>query len=120
MKPHYEILFTQIQRLSNGKRFLVDLRSNLLDLLRKNYAASAPPSSSSSTTPPSASLATNQLHHLRAMDANLKTLFQRWFTAPFMDLERITWNSPASVLEKVRVYYTFHFLIIIHFFLFFF
>jgi hypothetical protein len=40
-------------------------------------------------------------HHLKALNDFLKGQLQGWFGAGFLDLERITWSSPAAVLEKV-------------------
>jgi hypothetical protein len=38
---------------------------------------------------------------LRAMDAVLLRMLVDWFSVGFLDLQRISWNSPAAYLEQV-------------------
>lgn len=37
----------------------------------------------------------------RATDADMHHLFSSWFNPGFLELQQITWNSPARVLEKI-------------------
>eukprot|EP01126_Amoeba_proteus_P008519 TRINITY_DN13166_c0_g1_i1.p1 TRINITY_DN13166_c0_g1~~TRINITY_DN13166_c0_g1_i1.p1 ORF type:complete len:245 (-),score=53.10 TRINITY_DN13166_c0_g1_i1:543-1277(-) len=37
---------------------------------------------------------------LNSMNRNLEKILQHWFSMGFLSLERITWDSPASLLEK--------------------
>lgn len=43
-----------------------------------------------------------------AVDADLKHLLQSWFNRGFLELERIDWNAPASLLEKLIEYEAVH------------
>jgi malonyl-CoA decarboxylase len=45
---------------------------------------------------------------LRAVDADLKHLFVSWFNKGFLEMQRISWDTPASVLEKIIAYEAVH------------
>ena len=45
---------------------------------------------------------------LTALDANFEDLFTEWFNAGFLELRRIDWHSPASVLERIIQYEAVH------------
>jgi malonyl-CoA decarboxylase len=45
---------------------------------------------------------------LRALDSDLRHLLISWFNRGFLAMERIDWNSPASVLEKMVAYEAVH------------
>jgi malonyl-CoA decarboxylase len=45
---------------------------------------------------------------LRAVDADFQHLLGSWFNRGFLYLERIDWNSPASLLEKIKQYESVH------------
>src|ERR1700730_1752939 len=45
---------------------------------------------------------------LKLLDADLKHLFASWFNRGFLELRRIDWQSPASVLEKLIAYEAVH------------
>jgi malonyl-CoA decarboxylase len=49
-------------------------------------------------------------HHpdWRAVDGDLLHLLQSWFNRGFLQLERISWKTPAFVLEKLIAYETVH------------
>jgi malonyl-CoA decarboxylase len=38
---------------------------------------------------------------LKGLSENLKNLLGQWFAIGFLQLERITWNQPAAILERV-------------------
>src|SRR3546814_15927326 len=42
------------------------------------------------------------------VDADLEDLFVAWFDVGFLELQRITWNSPAALLEKLIAYEAVH------------
>ena len=75
-------LMTQFNALPEGVKFLVDLRSDLIAL---------------ADTP-----------SLRSLDDELRQLLASWFDVGFLELRRITWNSPASLLEKLIAYEAVH------------
>lgn len=81
--PPRRDLFTKFNALPEGIKFLVDLREELLGLLRR-------------------------VPSLRAVDADLVDLLAQWFDIGFLDLERITWQSPAALLEKLISYEAVH------------
>lgn len=68
---------------AQGIRFLVDLRAELL-----GWLAHEP--------------------RLRTLDAELEALFTAWFDVAFLELKRISWDSPASLLEKLIKYEAVH------------
>jgi malonyl-CoA decarboxylase len=45
---------------------------------------------------------------LRLLDSDLKHLFASWFNRGFLELQRIDWQSPAAVLEKLIAYEAVH------------
>jgi CoA:oxalate CoA-transferase len=45
---------------------------------------------------------------LAGVDADLKHLFASWFNRGFLTLERISWHTPAAVLEKLIAYEAVH------------
>ena len=76
-------LLTQFNALPEGVKFLVDMRAELLRLGREDRG-------------------------LAGLEADLKGLLAAWFDIGFLDLQRITWDSPAALLEKLRVYEAVH------------
>ncbi len=76
-------LLKQFNALPDGIHFLVNMRSDLLDCMEGNSA-------------------------LRALDGELCSLLGDWFDIGFLDLVRIDWDSPASLLEKLIDYEAVH------------
>ncbi len=66
-----------------GMRFLVNLRAELLPLLRTDK-------------------------RLMVLDVELESLFSNWFDVAFLELRRISWDSPASLIEKLIQYEAVH------------
>ena len=64
-------------------QFLVDMRAELLSCLRSDK-------------------------RLLALDAELENLFATWFDVAFLELRRISWDSPASMVEKLIQYEAVH------------
>ncbi|MBX2831031.1 MAG: malonyl-CoA decarboxylase [Rhodospirillales bacterium] len=69
--------------MPQGVKFLVDLRSDLL-----RWRKEAP--------------------GLGILERDLKTLLASWFDIGFLELQRITWHSPAALLEKLIAYEAVH------------
>ncbi|MGH6931203.1 MAG: malonyl-CoA decarboxylase [Dongiaceae bacterium] len=76
-------LLRQMTTLPDGFKFLVDLRGELLQHLPADPT-------------------------LGALDRDLQSLFASWFDIGLLTLERITWNSPALLLEKLIDYEAVH------------
>ena len=76
-------LLQRFAGFDRGLRFLVDLRAELLPLLRVHK-------------------------RLVALDAELESLFSSWFDVAFLELRRISWDSPASLIEKLIRYEAVH------------
>ncbi len=75
-----------LQRFSafpEGIRFLVDLRADILPQLKTDK-------------------------RLAAFDVEMEYMFSTWFDVGFLDLRRISWNSPASLIEKLIKYEAVH------------
>jgi malonyl-CoA decarboxylase len=68
---------------AGGMRFLLDLRAELLPYLKGNK-------------------------RLQALDAELENLFSTWFDVAFLELRSISWDSPASLIEKLIKYEAVH------------
>ncbi|ORX90485.1 malonyl-CoA decarboxylase [Basidiobolus meristosporus CBS 931.73] len=83
--PLYNRFFDQVYRLANGLRFLIDMRSDLLEVLAQDKS--------------SASVA--------SMSDALMEKLQSWLLG-FLELQRITWSSPAITLEKMTQYEAVH------------
>ncbi len=66
-----------------GVRFLVDVRAEMQTLLKIDK-------------------------RLRALDAEMEYMFSTWFDVGFLELRRISWDSPASLLEKLIQYEAVH------------
>ncbi|NQW10924.1 MAG: malonyl-CoA decarboxylase [Alphaproteobacteria bacterium] len=81
--PRYRRLLMRFNALPEGVKFLVDLRAELLPLARK--------------TP-----------ELADLDADLKAVLSAWFDVGLLELRRITWEAPASLLEKLIAYEAVH------------
>ncbi|MDT3737502.1 MAG: malonyl-CoA decarboxylase [Denitratisoma sp.] len=76
-------ILTQFNALPQGVKFLVDLRADLLRFLDKD-------------------------EELAVLDRELESRLTAWFDVGFLELQRITWNSPASLLEKLIQYEAVH------------
>ena len=76
-------LFRRLNMVPGGTSSLVKMRGDLLQLL-----PSQP--------------------DLKRLDTELKQLLIAWFNRGFLTLQRIDWNSPASVLEKFIEYKAVH------------
>lgn len=76
-------ILTQFNALPQGVKFLVDLRADLLRYLSQDTA-------------------------LRSLDRELESRLGAWFDVGFLELQRITWNSPAALLEKLIEYEAVH------------
>lgn len=76
-------LFRRINMAPGGTKTLVAMRGHLLGLLHFNP-------------------------QFRGIEADLKALFMYWFNKGFLELRRIDWSSPASVLEKIIDYEAVH------------
>ncbi|MDP1740349.1 MAG: malonyl-CoA decarboxylase [Polaromonas sp.] len=75
-----------LQRFSafpEGFRFLVDLRADMLPHLKADK-------------------------RLQALDVEMEYMFSTWFDVGFLDLRRISWDSPASLIEKLIRYEAVH------------
>jgi malonyl-CoA decarboxylase len=73
----------QFNLLADGVKFLVDLRADVLDFLPDRP-------------------------ELEALAVELEGLLASWFDPGFLELRRITWQSPALVLEKLMNYEAVH------------
>jgi len=81
--PPRVTLLKQFNSLPNGFKFLIDFRSELLRIR-------------------------NSDPFLEKLDEDLKSILSSWFDVGLLDLEEITWKSPASLLEKLIQYEAVH------------
>ncbi len=66
-------LLQRISAFPEGIRFLVDLRADMLAHLKAD-------------------------RRLQALDVEMEYMFSTWFDVGFLDLQRISWHSPASLI----------------------
>jgi malonyl-CoA decarboxylase len=76
-------LLTQFNVLPEGVKFLADLRRDLLAVVGEDP-------------------------QLKGLERDLRELLESWFDVGFLDLRAITWDSPASLLEKLIAYEAVH------------
>jgi malonyl-CoA decarboxylase len=83
LEPPRLRLLTQFTAIPDGQKFLVDLRGFLLTVRGSDKM-------------------------LAALDSDLRGLLGAWFDISFLELQRIDWNSPAALLEKLVDYEAVH------------
>ncbi len=83
LEPPRITLLRQFNALPEGVKFLVDRRAELLDLEQRDPL-------------------------LSELEKDLKRLLANWFDIGFLELKRITWESPAALLERLMVYEAVH------------
>ncbi len=76
-------LLTQFNALPEGVKFLVDMRAELMALAPGDRT-------------------------LAGLERDLDALLRSWFDIGFLELKRITWSSPAALLEKLMAYEAVH------------
>ena len=76
-------ILSHFNTLPEGVKFLVDLRAELLAHAKGDAA-------------------------LAVLEVDLRDLLASWFDIGFLELHRITWRSPALVLEKIAGYEAVH------------
>ena len=83
LTPRHIKLLTQFNSLPAGVKFLVDLRADVLSYGKSDA-------------------------RLRGLERDLRDLLASWFDVGFLELKRITWNSPAALLERLIAYEAVH------------
>jgi malonyl-CoA decarboxylase len=83
LSPPRIILLKQFSSLPNGLKLLIDMRAFLLSKLKED-------------------------HRLYKLSADIKEILDAWFDIGLLDLQEITWNSPAALLEKLIEYEAVH------------
>ena len=76
-------LLRQFNELHDGLKFLVDLRNDIIQSVGTHPA-------------------------LGVLDRELQSRLASWFDVGFLELQRITWDSPAALLEKLMAYEAVH------------
>jgi len=76
-------LLRAFNSLPSGVKFLVEMRADLLEIEKTEPA-------------------------LKPLEADLKDLLAAWFDIGFLEVRRITWDAPASLLEKLGHYEAVH------------
>jgi len=83
LEPPRITLLRQFNALPEGVKFLVDRRAELIDLGQRDTL-------------------------FIGLEGDLKRLLANWFDIGFLELKRITWESPAALLEKLMAYEAVH------------
>uniref|UniRef100_H3AWN8 Malonyl-CoA decarboxylase, mitochondrial n=2 Tax=Latimeria chalumnae TaxID=7897 RepID=H3AWN8_LATCH len=87
LTPRYKVLLNHVSRLEGGVKFLVDMRADIIEML----------GSQSTDTP-----------HIRELNGVLKSMLSEWFSVGLLNLERVTWQSPCELLQKISEYEAVH------------
>ncbi|EEF43815.1 malonyl-CoA decarboxylase, putative [Ricinus communis] len=85
LKPTYDVLFERLNNHPGGLKFLSIIRADIVSLLAEENAAC-----------------------LRALDSYLKEKLSTWLSPAALELHQITWDDPASLLEKIVAYEAVH------------
>ncbi|HEY0844493.1 MAG TPA: malonyl-CoA decarboxylase [Noviherbaspirillum sp.] len=80
--PRSKIL-TQFNAIPNGVKLLIDMRDDMLRFLK-------------------------EVPELGVLESELYAILSAWFDVDFLQLQRISWNSPAALLEKLIKYEAVH------------
>lgn len=83
LEPPRLRLLSQFTSLPDGMKFLVDFRASLLSVMKDEP-------------------------ELIALESDFRGLLANWFDIGFLELRRIDWSSPASLLEKFVGYEAVH------------
>ena len=83
LEPPRVRLLTQFTTIPDGMKFVVDLRATLLARIKGDP-------------------------YLAALDSDLRAMLANWFDLGFLELVRIDWSSPASLLERLVGYEAVH------------
>ncbi|MDQ8203572.1 malonyl-CoA decarboxylase [Pelagicoccus sp. SDUM812003] len=83
LEPARLNLLREFNTLQSGPRFLVQLRKDLIDFKKEHP-------------------------ELGPLERDLRELLRSWFDIGFLEMQSITWNSPASLLEKLGRYEAVH------------
>ena len=81
--PPRIIFLKQFSSLPNGLKLLIDMRATLLSRVKEDQ-------------------------RLYKLSFDIKELLGAWFDIGMLDLQEITWNSPAALLEKLIEYEAVH------------
>lgn len=83
LEPPRIILLKQFSSLPNGLKLLIDMRASLLSKIKEDQ-------------------------RLFKLANDIKEILAAWFDIGLLDLQEITWNSPAALLEKLIEYEAVH------------
>ena len=83
LDPPRARLLAQFTAMGEGVKFLVDRRAELMEWAKEDPA-------------------------FAALASDLHELFAAWFDLGFLELRRITWESPAALLERLAAYEAVH------------
>ncbi|XP_052830206.1 malonyl-CoA decarboxylase, mitochondrial isoform X1 [Octopus bimaculoides] len=89
LTPQYKQLFVNIGRIEGGVKFLVDLRGDVLHEMTVTGLNQDSP-------------------HLRILNYSLRELLSLWFSVGLLNLQRITWQSPCDMVQKISEYEAVH------------
>ncbi|KAD3337967.1 hypothetical protein E3N88_33488 [Mikania micrantha] len=85
LKPMYEVLFERLNTHPGGLKFLASVRADILSIIADENVAP-----------------------IRALDSYLKEKLITWLSPANLELHQITWDDPASLLEKIVAYEAVH------------
>ncbi|KAK3918189.1 Malonyl-CoA decarboxylase, mitochondrial [Frankliniella fusca] len=90
LTAQYSWLFMHVGRLERGVKFLVDLRTDVLDLISQMDPFDP------------------ALVPVQRLNTTLRELLSMWFSVGFLAVERVTWKSSCEMLQKISEYEAVH------------
>lgn len=106
LRPNYHHVFCSLGRVPGGVNFLMVFREHLLNLRKILSCELVNPTLVSYTNKHQNVEADSE--SLKIMDEDLKDILITWFSAGILQLQRITWQSPSLLLQKVAFYEAVH------------
>ncbi|GFS26907.1 malonyl-CoA decarboxylase [Elysia marginata] len=83
LQPRHRTLFSLIVRVNGGLQFLINLRADVLGLARQRTNTEL------------------QACLYQELNACLRELLTIWFTPSFLDVQRVTWDSPCDLVQQM-------------------
>eukprot|EP00088_Acartia_fossae_P066376 TRINITY_DN8225_c0_g1_i13.p1 TRINITY_DN8225_c0_g1~~TRINITY_DN8225_c0_g1_i13.p1 ORF type:complete len:500 (-),score=67.27 TRINITY_DN8225_c0_g1_i13:306-1805(-) len=90
LEPPIHKLFSRIGQTRGGVKFLVDMRKDVITAMKGLDKSST------------------EFKNLQELSKNLKDLLSMWISVGFMSTQRVTWDSPSSLLQKISEYEAVH------------
>ena len=96
LQPNYQPLITACAKTSEGLKFVMTLRQDILDLVRFHNQKIKDEHNNEIQY-----LESEDLNYIKLLENDLNVALNHWFSAGLSHIQRVTWNSSATLLENV-------------------